>query len=107
MVPWYVKARTVMAARDISIRVLSDALHLTPGAVGHYLSGRRHPKPGMLRQIAKELHVSVSELIEDDPSFARDDLEKEALDLLRLVPESQRSAALAMLRGLGETSENE
>jgi transcriptional regulator with XRE-family HTH domain len=107
MTPWYIKARAIADARGVTIKSIADALHLTPGAVGHYLAGRRHPKPGMLRQIAKELHVSVSELIEDDPSFARDETEKEALDLLRLVPESQRSAALAMLRGLGDPPKDE
>jgi transcriptional regulator with XRE-family HTH domain len=102
MTPWYEKARTILHAKGMNMRELSEALHLTPGAVGHYLAGRRSPKPGMLRQIAKELGVSVAELIEDDPTFARDDTEKEALELLRRVPEPQRTAALAMLKGLSE-----
>lgn len=107
MTPWHVKARAIADAQGLTIKSLADALNLTPGAVGHYLSGRRHPKPGMLKQLAKELHVSVSELIEDDPSFARDAMEAEALDLLRLIPEPQKAAALAMLRGLGEPQQDE
>jgi transcriptional regulator with XRE-family HTH domain len=100
MTPWYEKARQILTERKMSIRALSDRLGLTPGAVGHYLRGRRQPTPGMLRKIAAELQVSVSELIEDDPTFARDDTEHQALELLRRLPRERRSAALAMLRGL-------
>lgn len=105
MTPWYVKARSVMRDRKMTIRELSDKLERTPGGIGHYLSGRRDPKPGMLRQIAKELNVSVSELIEDDPSFARDAVEHEMLELMRCMEEGKKPAALAMLRGLSQSSE--
>jgi len=100
MIPWYEKARSLMRAKNMTIRELSDKLDRTPGGIGHYLSGRRDPKPGMLRQIARELNVSVSELIEDDPSFARDAVEHEVLELIRAMDETNKPAALAMLRGL-------
>ena len=105
MTPWYDKAREIMRDKDMNIRELSDRLGLTPGGAGHYLSGRRHPKPGMLRQIAKELNVSIAELVEDDPSFARDAKESELLDLFRAVDDADKAAALAMLKGLGKTAE--
>ena len=100
MKTWYEKARGLMLEKNISIRELADSLGMTPGGTGHYLSGRRHPKPGMLKKIAKQIGVSVSELIEDDPAFARDDFEQEALESLRNVPVEHKQAALAMLKSL-------
>jgi transcriptional regulator with XRE-family HTH domain len=102
MKPWYEKARDLMARQDIKVYELADTLGMTPGGAGHYLAGRRHPKPGMLRKIAQRLGVSVSELIEDDPSFARDEDEHQALELMRQIPQEQHQAALAMLRGLAQ-----
>jgi transcriptional regulator with XRE-family HTH domain len=100
MTPWYIKAEQLLRQKGMTIKSLSDKLGLTPSAVGHYLSGRRDPKPRMLQRIAEELSVSIAELVEDDPTFARDDLERYALKLLRDVPKDRRDAALAMLRGL-------
>jgi len=102
MTAWYEKARAIMRDKGMSIRELSDKLGLTPGGAGHYLSGRRHPRPGMLRQIARELNVSIAELVEDDPSFARDKNESDLLDLFRAIDEADKAAALAMLNGLAK-----
>ena len=103
---WHETAKSLMRDRGISIRALSDTLGVTPGGAGHYLSGRRNPTPGMLKKIADAIGVSVSELIEDDPSFARDQTEHEALEAFRNIPPGNVSAALAMLRALGDTGSN-
>jgi len=107
MTTWQEKARALMREQKVSVKELAATLSMTPGGAGHYLSGRRQPRPGMLVKIAKRLGVSVSELIEDDPTFARDETERAALDALRAIPEPQRSAALAMLRGLASPSADE
>ena len=104
---WNEKARDVMKIRNVTIREIADTLGMTPGGVGHYLSGRRHPNPGMLKKIAKRIGVSVSELIEDDPMFARDQVEHDALDALRKIPRENLAAAIAMLRGLAIQEETD
>lgn len=107
MTPWYVKAKELLKARDIKLAQLGDILGVSGSAAGHYLKGRRHPKPGMLKKIAEAAGVSVSELIEDDPSFARDQYEHDVLETLREIPEDRRESALAMLRGLAHPPFNE
>jgi len=99
-IPWHVKAKRRVQEKGLSYGEIGKALGLSPSGVGHYLNGRRSPKPGMLRNLAKDLDMSLSELIEDDPSFARNDDETQFLDLLRKIPEDQRGYAMKMLRGL-------
>lgn len=82
------------------VKDLAEAIGTTASGAGHYLAGRRHPKPGMLKLIAIALDMSVSELIEDDPDFARNEEEKSVLETLRRIPVEQRQAALAMLKAL-------
>jgi transcriptional regulator with XRE-family HTH domain len=89
-----------MDERGIKVKDVAEALGMTPGGAGHYLSGRRHPKPGMLAKIARRIGISVSELIEDDPSFARDAFERRVLESARDIPDDKREAALQMLRAL-------
>ena len=100
MKTWYQKAREIMRANDISTQDLADALGVTAPAARHYLNGTRHPKPGALGKIAKRLGVSMSELTEDDPRFARDKEEERMLDLMREMDPASKEAALRMLEGL-------
>lgn len=99
---WNEKCREIMKQKRIKIRRLADSLGMTPSGVGHYLAGRRHPRPGMLRKIALEIGVSVSELIEDDPSFARDQYEHDVLEAVRRIDPEKRDAAIAMLKALAQ-----
>lgn len=103
-IQWHQKARILLQQQDKTYRDLADALDLTTGAVGHYMCGRRQPKPEMLKKIATFLGVSVSELIEDDPIFARDENEYKVLDKFRLLSDHDKLAALAMIDGLASQS---
>ena len=107
MQTWNERARAAMAEKGIKIRELADTLGMSPGGAGHYLSGRRHPNPGMLRKIAKRIGISVSELVEDDPIFARDQIEHDVLEAVRQIPAEQKNAALAMLRGLSKRQDDQ
>lgn len=101
MKPWYTKARELMQLREISTQDLADALGVTAPAARHYLNGTRNPKPGALGKISKRLGVSMSELTEDDPRFARDKSEEKMLDLVRELDPHTKEVALRMLEGLG------
>lgn len=82
------------------VKDLGEALGITASGAGHYLVGRRNHTPDMLRNIARALDMSIAELIEDDPDFARNEDERQTLAFLRQIPEDRIAAALAMLRGL-------
>lgn len=97
---WQDKAREIMLAKDISTQDIADVLGVTAPAVRHYLNGRRNPKPGALGKIAKRLGVSMSELTEDDPRFARDDVEQRILDAVRDLDPATKELAAKMLQGL-------
>jgi transcriptional regulator with XRE-family HTH domain len=100
MEKWYVKAKKRMQERGMLVKDLGETLGLTASGAGHYLVGRRNPTPDMLRNIARALDMSIAELIEEDPDFARNDEERATLSFLRQIPEERRSSAIAMLRGL-------
>ena len=100
MEKWYVKAKKRMQERGMLVKDLGETLGLTASGAGHYLVGRRNPTPDMLRKIARALDMSIAELIEEDPDFARNDVERATLEFLRQIPEDRIAAALAMLRGL-------
>lgn len=100
MEKWHEKARKRLADRGMLVKDLAELIGTTASGAGHYLSGRRHPKPGMLKNIAAALEMSLSELIEDDPDFARNSEEKLMLETLRKIPDEHKQAALAMLAAL-------
>lgn len=87
-----------MAERGILIRDVAVALHVTPSAAGHYLSGRREPSEQQIVAIANLIGLSMSELTQDDIRFARDDHERHVLDLLRSIPTDKREHLERLLR---------
>ena len=100
MKKWQDKAREIMLAKDISTQDMADALGMTPGGVRHYLNGKREPKPDGMRKIAKRLGVSMSELTEDDPRYARDEIERRILDAVRDLDPSTKEMAARIVQGL-------
>ena len=64
---WTGRARAQMRARGVSQQDLSRLLDCTRGAVGHYLSGRRHPSLEQMETIAKVLGVDLLWLLRGDP----------------------------------------
>ena len=64
---WTGRARAQMRARGVSQQDLSRLLECTRGAVGHYLSGRRHPSLEQMEIIARELGVDLLWLLRGDP----------------------------------------
>lgn len=61
---WYDRARARMAELQLTQADLMKPLEVdTRGAVGHYLTGRRHPDPHQLIALAKVLKMSLDELL--------------------------------------------
>lgn len=64
---WTGRARAQMRARGVSQQDLARLLDCTRGAVGHYLSGRRHPSLEQMEIIARVLGVDLLWLLRGDP----------------------------------------
>lgn len=102
---WWEKARERADELKIGYPQIAEELSVSPGAVGHYLNGRRKPTPEALGKIARKLRMSVSELIEDDPDFARDSEERKVLDLWRLLHrDADKSAVLRMIEAIAKSN---
>jgi len=70
---WREAARFEAFSRGVSIREIADKMGVTPGAVGHWLSGRRTASVEEAQQIARAIGVSLcSLLIEPADTFGAD-----------------------------------
>lgn len=100
---WYEKAKGRAAELNLDYPMIAESLGVTPGTIGHYLNGRRDPHTGALVKLARTLQMSVSELVEDDPIFARNEDEIKILELWRLIEDQgDKSAALRLLEAMKE-----
>jgi len=102
--PWYIRAKARADSQGLSLVDIADKLGVTPSSIGHYFSGRRHPKPGMLKNLSEILEISVSELVEDDPSFARNAVEHAILEELRAMPSEDQARWLSVLKAVNQAS---
>lgn len=67
------------------------------GTIGHWFTGRRRPDTvEALRALCDVLGVSVAQVIEDDPDFAHDGIERTWLRALRELSQTERESLLAM-----------
>lgn len=62
---WHKKTLVVMREKGISQNDLAKKLHVTRGAIGHYLSGRREPGLKRLALLAEALEVDAGWLVFD------------------------------------------
>lgn len=95
--PWYIKAKALMKNKNKTLQQLGDYLHMTPGGVGHYFSGRRQAHVPTIIKIAKFLEVPLIDLIAEDLDIARSDLERRALEAVRELDEPTQVQAIALL----------
>jgi transcriptional regulator with XRE-family HTH domain len=57
------RLKEARAAKKLSQKKLSELLHVSQQAVGHWESGRSTPSPEMLRNISEVLDVSIDYLL--------------------------------------------
>lgn len=69
---WYVRARLQMTKLNVTQEAVAEALGVTRGAVGHWLSGRREPTLQQLETIAERIGCTRAELLDDDERAAYD-----------------------------------
>lgn len=97
---------TLCADKNLSPNAVATELKIPSGSITAWRNGAT-PRTKSLTKIANYFGVTVDYLLnaekENLTSVAADEvdeLDKEALDIMRQLPPEKRAAALAMLRGL-------
>lgn len=84
---WASKIKHLMDEQGITQQVLADAIGVTRGQVGHYLTNRRRPSLYKLKQIAKFLSVDIKDIIDDaDENNEKDEVSFIHSRKMRTVP---------------------
>lgn len=89
-----------MRAKKIAQKDIADFLSVTESTVSHWFHGRHRPSLDQIRGIATLLGVSVPELIEDDETFVRDEVELEILRQVREVAPDKRQQAAGLVAAI-------
>lgn len=63
---WFVIAKKLLKDQGKIYDDLAEHLNVSPGAVGHYMVGRREPTLAQVRNVAKYLGVSVAVLLGEE-----------------------------------------
>lgn len=97
---------TLCADKNLSPNAVATELKIPSGSITAWRNGAT-PRTKSLTKIANYFGVTVDYLLnaekENPTSVAADgvdELDKEALDIMRQLPPEKRAAGLAMLRGL-------
>ncbi len=99
-VKWTERVRQGLKAKGYIYKDLASVLNVTEGAVSHYLNGAREPSINQVREMAKMLDLSLSELLGDDAVFLSDENQIEAAKIIKELPDDKKAMALRMLKSL-------
>lgn len=102
---WTDRVRAGLKAKGFVYRDLAGRLNVTEGAVSHYLNGIREPSLNQVKEIAKMLDMSLSELLGDDATFISDKNQIKAVQIIKELPEDKQEIALRLLESLLDKSE--
>ncbi len=69
---------------------LARQLGVERGTVSNWIRGKRTPQLGHLQEAARILNMSLSEILGEEILFAETRTEREAIQLLRELPETDR-----------------
>ena len=97
---WTTSVKTKLKAKGITHQEVADRLNITRGAVSHYLNGIREPSINQVKEIAKMLDESLSELLGDDATFITGDNPLRMQDLLKGLPEDKQLLAIKLVESL-------
>lgn len=96
--PWYEVARNLLKQKGMKYADLAAILDVTTGTVGHWMVGRREPTLEQIKQIAKVVDKSVSELAGEDFYYLTDGTERDVINTWRSLTPEQRVLLLGMLK---------
>ncbi len=99
---WTDRAKQGLKRKGYVYKDLAAVLNVTEGAASHYLNGAREPSINQVKEIAKMIDLSVSELLGDDAVFISDKKQIEALTIIKQLPEDKKEIALRLLKTLAD-----
>ena len=99
---WTDRVRQGLKAKGFIFDDLALRLGVTRGAISHYLTGIREPNLAQVKEIAKMLDMSLSELLGDDATFITDEKQLRAAEIIKELPDDKKEMALKMLESLIE-----
>jgi len=99
-IKWTDRVRRELKAKGYRFIDLAEKLNVTKGVVSHYLNGIREPNLHQVKEIAKMLNMSVSELLGDDAVLISDEKQIEANEIIKSLSKEKQEIALSILRSL-------
>lgn len=102
MSDWTSRVRAGMKAKGYTQDDVASRLHVTRGAISHYLNGIREPNLNQVKELAKMLDMSLSELLGDDATFINDETQLKAVDIIKELPPEKQELAIKLLESLKE-----
>jgi len=97
---WTDRVRSGLKAKGFVYKDLAARLNVTEGAISHYLNGIREPSINQVREIAKMLEMSLSELLGDDATFISDEKQIKAVEIIKSLPKDRQDIAIKLLESL-------
>jgi transcriptional regulator with XRE-family HTH domain len=94
---WTDRVRAGLRNKGYTFQDLADRIGVTRPAVSMYLTGKREPTLQQVKEIAKMVDLSVSELLGDDATFIADKQQIRAAELIKEVPQELQEQALKVL----------
>ena len=91
--------------RVMLVKKLANRLNVAESTVYSWLNGNREVTPDELRQIAREAGLTVSELLEEDVYYLRDEEERRLMDKYRSMTLEERLLLLKIIDPAGEKAE--
>ena len=99
---WNTRVKARLKALGYRHDDLAERLNVTRGAATHYLNGIREPSINQIKEIAKMLDMSVSELLGDDAVFISDENQIRATEIMKELPKDKQELAIRLLESLKE-----
>lgn len=97
---WYKKAKKELRRLRITHIQVAQELDCSQSAVTQKLNGTRGADISEIVKIASMIGMSIAELVEDDPTFARNGLEADLIAKFRDLNPDQKEIALKLLNTL-------
>lgn len=92
------KLKEALDKAGISQAELARRLGVTRGAVNNWVRGKGTPSLGHLQETARILNMTITEILGEEILFAETKDERDAIELLRAMTDSDRDHFLRLMR---------
>lgn len=99
------RLREILEQKEIQQKIFAQKLNISSSSLNGYITNRRLPNILLVRDIARELGVSIDYLLDYQPSpdsAAASPAETALLKSLRSLPEEKRELVYSLVKMLSE-----